>query len=1458
MRSRFSVTLVCLVSLLASQALFAQSAGRAPRKKPATAPRATKAAVKPKAAAAKPATDKLAAADKEYLRKNYKQALGLYREALKQRAVPQERRALTDYRMARCLGYMELWDEAISESLRVSARYPGSIWDARSKSWLMRLYLKAPHAGWKVGERYYRGEDAPETESATPPVSVDLTSEDWRKSVLYGEQSKLIYEKIRDEVKGSSEEADMAADLARAIAGTQVRNWAQLLQWKPPADESWKLSSEAPYDVSWAPPKKVLHLFLLAEEAGTKAQKPIARLAQAVWLRAYQSLMNNTAWRQEAKGERKRIPYPYQDRTAIEILRTLPRDFPEQAEADHALLTVGDWLAEDEQYADAIAAYELLAKAQPDTKWGKAAANAVAATTRVELSIRPPAPQAPGKKAELELVARNVAEVKLTAYSVKLEELIKDARVIARPREGFSELFARLGKTAGVRKFHQGEPVTWSHPLTSKQHALARHTVETPLTRNGAYVVEADAGPVKSTVILVISDLAVIQLVDGERITAMTVNAETGAPVTEASVVIRELYTLDKKQQISAVTVATNEDGLAEKPLAPKRTHSDDIRSFAWKGDRYAFTAGARSFPMEAQASQSAYVYTDRAVYRPGQRVNFRALLTNLTEDTTRSPMAGEKVRVRLSDEKGAQVDAREVTTNEFGSVSGHFQLGSQGRLGVHAVVVALGAGKDERVLGRSDLRIEEYKKPEFQVTVLPGGMTTRTGEPLTARIAARYYFGAPVANAKVSYRVVRSSADPAWRSRTGSYYWREIPEEAVAGAAVTDANGEAQINLNTAVESEDERNRHLRFSIAADVTDASRRTIEGRGVVHAPATQFDAIVTSRSGFVEPGRPLVIDVVTQDLTGRGMPANGVVRFSRLIAEKDDHRPEPMHTEPLHTGGDGRGMATWIPPLAGRYEVRFEATDEWDRKVTAGVRTWVAGDEAGSALFPSHPVELVSESARYSPGSTARVLMVAREPETTVLLTHEAGDRVLQKRVVRITGRSMVLETPLEVRHSPDILLTAAGVRGRRYFRAQAPLRVPLTQKLLSLELTPDKAVYKPGEKAAVKLRARDASGNPARVEFSLGVTDASLGYIASDETPSITQALYGGGRGSELYSVYGLLEVFDSVDEDTQPRLITERPEWSFPSGLGNIEPEVFQELPGPQWFVQPSIYTPRDGGYWTQLEAKVAIASRPKSAVEAPSSPGKVRSNFADQAFWSPAIVTDANGEATVTITLPDNITRWEILARGWSESAQVGEARAEVTATKNLLVRLQSPRFFVERDELVLSANVHNYTETEQKVRVALELGGETLYAAGAAPPGPPSPRPLNVPRGDRPNPGPLSFGGESATADTPPVQIVNLPAGGEKRVDWRVRVERPGSATVRVLAEGESDSDAVELKFPVLAHGVEKQVMKGGSILMGAGEKPGARSEKITLTVPAERAPAAGEPVSQISPSAAMMML
>ncbi len=210
------------------------------------------------------------------------------------------------------------------------------------------------------------------------------------------------------------------------------------------------------------------------------------------------------------------------------------------------------------------------------------------------------------------------------------------------------------------------------------------------------------------------------------------------------------------------------------------------------------------------------------------------------------------------------------------------------------------------------------------------------------------------------------------------------------------------------------------------------------------------------------------------------------------------------------------------------------------------------------------------------------------------------------------------------------------------------------------------------------------------------------------------------------------------------------------------------------------------------QEQAKRAEVLPPDEDLAQPT----IRSNFADTALWVGSLTTDEKGLAEVSLDMPENLTTWKIRTWGMGHGTRVGQGETEVITRKDLIVRMQAPRFFVEKDEVVLSANVHNYLAKKKSVKVVLELGGKLL------------------------------------TAMTPAARTIQVAAEDEQRVDWRVKVAEEGEVAIRMKALTDEESDALEMKFPVYVHGMLKTESWSGAI------RPDKESGKISLRVPEER--------------------
>ncbi len=191
------------------------------------------------------------------------------------------------------------------------------------------------------------------------------------------------------------------------------------------------------------------------------------------------------------------------------------------------------------------------------------------------------------------------------------------------------------------------------------------------------------------------------------------------------------------------------------------------------------------------------------------------------------------------------------------------------------------------------------------------------------------------------------------------------------------------------------------------------------------------------------------------------------------------------------------------------------------------------------------------------------------------------------------------------------------------------------------------------------------------------------------------------------------------------------------------------------------------------QLEAALRRAPMPEGR------PPVVRTNFADTAYWAAAVEAKPDGTAEVEFPLPGSLTTWKTRAWTLGRGTQVGQAEAEIVTSKDLLVRLQAPRFFVQKDEVVLSAVVHNKLKDGKQVQVVLELDGSVLEPMVA------------------------------------PSRTVAIAAGGETRVDWRVKVAHEGQAVIRMKALTDSDSDAAQMSFPAYVHGMLKMDAVAGAL-------------------------------------------
>ncbi len=1042
---------------------------------------------------------------------------------------------------------------------------------------------------------------------------------------------------------------------------------------------------------------------------------------------------------------------------------------------------------------------------------------------------------------------------------------------------------------ADQTKYLGDKEAEWSLKLEPREnHWDRRVTVTTPLQKAGAYLVTAKMnGGNTSRIVVWVNDTVIVRKPVKDKAYYFVCDAVTGAPLAKVNVEFfgfwqewtRGLLGIEHRE-MHISNFAENTDADGQVILDPK----DQEQRYSWlvsatdgKG-RLAYLGFdniwyGNWYDYEYNQTKT-FIVTDRPVYRPKQTMKFKVWLGHAKYDQDgQSNFAGQNVFVQVHNPKGEAVWSKSIAADQWGGVSGECELPADCQLGVYSVSTHHG--------GASTFRVEEYKKPEFEVTVDAPSEPVMLGEKIEATVKARYYFGAPVTKGTVKYKVLRTSQDARWYPVRywdwfyGSGYWwyaydyawypgwrewgccrpiwwwwnvQSAPPEVVAeGEARLGEDGTYKIAIDTALAKAVHGDSDHRYEITAEVRDESRRTIVGTGSVLVARAPFKVYAWVDRGYYRVGDTVEASFSAQTPDGKPVQGKGVLRLLRVTYDK---KLQPVEKEvedwKLATDEEGRSRIQIKAARAGQYRLSYTVTDAKKHAIEGGYVFVVRGDGFDGKDFRFSNIELIADKAEYAPGQKVRLMINTDKADGTVLLfTRPANGCYLVPEVIRLDGKSTVREIEVSKKDMPNFFVEAVTVADGRVHTETREIVVPPEKRVLNVEVLPSAEKYKPGQKAKIKVKLTEPDGKPYQGSTVLTMYDKSIEYISGGSNVPEIKAFFWKWRrqhspstrssldrwfgnelkkdeiGMQFLGVFGA-SVADDVDAISDMALGgAGQAGGGWGPGRGAIgyagrrdgRKMAAREMLEADGAAMPAAALAKPG---EMLRAQAKDESAGGAAPgQAPAEPA-VRKNFADSAFWAASLATDKDGLAEVNLTMPENLTGWKVRVWAMGKGTRVGEGSAEVVTVKDLLLRMQAPRFFVQKDEVVLSANVHNYLPGKKSVRVVLEVEGGCLELMGKA------------------------------------EQTVSVASKGEERVDWRVKVTAEGEALVRMKALADADSDAMEMRFPVLVHGIDKQVPYSGVI------RPDKNSATIKLSVPAERRESASRLELRYSPTLAGAMV
>ncbi len=656
-----------------------------------------------------------------------------------------------------------------------------------------------------------------------------------------------------------------------------------------------------------------------------------------------------------------------------------------------------------------------------------------------------------------------------------------------------------------------------------------------------------------------------------------------------------------------------------------------------------------------------AYIYTDRPIYRPGQTVNYKAILRQEDDMNYSLLPINTSVQVRIKDARGNLLETALHKTNAYGSIHSSFSLTEGTALGDYTIEVDL-----EGNIFEGHFKVQEYHKPDLQINISSDATSYVQGDEITINVKAEYLFGEPVKDAKITIHEYQLGEFYGyyWEERDdedAEYAWFPSSRQAITGK--TDANGENSFLRKATLGYEQYRTTswrsnqsHSTWGLEVTIDDGSHQTVSDF-IILKVYDSAEKLSLSTSGYIHaPGSEFTVEARVNTIEDQPVP-NHPIRLEIMAWDRNHHGYKTItETYPTSTGENGVAHIPVNLNEEGHYKLVLTAEDDRGNVIT--LSNWVAIYDFNfrrMTFNASDDISIWAEKDSYLPYQTANLYIQSAIPGPAIL-TFERG-KVHRAQEITLTPPITQVQVPILESDAPNIFVTVnawqpeSTVLGEYEF-ANKPeshlyadtveLQVDAANKYLNLEIETDRSIYEPGENANVTIRVTDAQGNPVRAEISLALVDEGIYALSNVLVDPITETFYGPREHS--------VRTFDSMSP------------WR-------------------------EIYSPGRGGGGGGGDDMHS---------------GNPRSEFQDTAAWFPVLTSDSGGEVSVAVPLPDNLTTWRLTARAVTTNSLVGEVTANIVTQQAIVVRPILPSILTSGDRLTLAASVHNYSNTAQSMAV------------------------------------------------------------------------------------------------------------------------------------------------------------
>lgn len=898
----------------------------------------------------------------------------------------------------------------------------------------------------------------------------------------------------------------------------------------------------------------------------------------------------------------------------------------------------------------------------------------------------------PGEQQSVKVNYKNLTGITLQLYKVNLPVT---SAVLQNRTTHFESKYARL----------QREEHFSLKPTTDYLNVDTTLTIQAP--QAGIYFLKAvpdgKKGVSDGTLMNVTALKTIYRPLPDGTLELVVVDAVSGQPVSEAEVTIytekgggyspQQTYQADKQGTLKLDFLNSN------KYWYNAHTAADNAMPILnlWKNDYYY---------KESKRKEVLQLFTDRSIYRPGQTVYVSGLAYEMEKDSTRV-LADKKYTVSLYDANNNETGKVEVRTNGFGSFSGQFVLPSPCLTGYFSLRAA-----DTSV----SFKVEEYKRPTFDVTFEPVKVEYQVGDSIEVVGMAKTFAGAPVQNARVHYNISRSYAW-VWRFMgRGSARWE--------GEAMTDADGKFSVPVHFEIDS-DRRESPLwyyTYNIQADVTDGAGETQQANLSLPLGSTSMVLNMDNLPDNLVKEKKLEIKLTAMNLSGEPVDTPVTYQVVEMEEQKDGQEKEGRKV----LTGTVEANKSFVPEAiyalpSGNYRLKLSAKDTQGRECTASKNFLLF------SLNDKRPPFVITDwfyqdGLEFDAASPATIYIGSSEKNVYLLYDVFAGNKRLESKRIQLSDSVACFRFPYKKEYGDGILVSMAFVKDGRLYSHNARIMKPAPEKKLQLKWTTFRDKLRPGQQEEWKLTVLYPDGSPAEAEMLATMYDASLDKIYSAHKLDF---------GVDFHYVVPLTYWNTSYMRNAYLYV-------DFPLKRLRAVPLEYSELIIPSTGRMEAMVVGYGGSPRATLAGALKIRGRSaanavmnqeavtdmvlqeemvetsaQEKVEMGSSEElaetgdiQIRENFAETAFFYPQLRTNEKGEVSISFVLPESLTRWKFMGLAHTRNVDYGKIEATATASKEFMLQPNMPRFVRVGDKANIAASLMNLSDKGVKGTVRMEL--------------------------------------------------------------------------------------------------------------------------------------------------------